>query len=424
MTTKRKSLQVYWDGDEQPVGEVIQDSAETVFRYHPKCQRISHSLPVETGSRSHPVTFFENLLPDGVQRERLARRLGVSSTSTFAMLEAIGGDCAGALSLHPGERPAPQPGAGSNESTLPLTQALLQKMLTIGVVPTSISEGLRLSLAGAQDKLAVVVDDERRALSMPSGSQSSTHILKLPNRDFRAICHNEHFMLELAQEIGLPTAKSRLWPLEVDGETVQGLLIERFDRHGGRRLHQEDVLQALGRPSSRKYEVDGGPSLTDVVLLLDDASTQPGDVLRLVRWQAFNIAVGNNDGHAKNIARLREPRVCFAPAYDLVCTRAWPQLDKRLAFAIAGERDAGNVGPRAWSGFADAAHLSRKAVLAAVREVSTAVYDRAPAVAGRLIAQGAEARAVRNALEHVSDHAARALRLQDIELATPRRPRR
>ncbi|MDP2341519.1 MAG: HipA domain-containing protein [Deltaproteobacteria bacterium] len=254
---------------------------------------------------------------------------------------------------------------------------------------------------------------------LPAGALASTHILKLPNREFRGLVHNEHFLLELAHAAGLSVVRSQLWPLPRGSEPEHGLLVERFDRSDGRRLHQEDICQATRTPPSRKYESDGGPSFVDVIGVLDRASTEPGDVVRLVRWQAFNIATGNNDGHAKNVALLREPAVRLAPAYDLVCTRAWDVLGKDVAFRVGGARDAGASGPRAWSAFAAKARLSRKLVLDAVGEMTTAVAEHAASVAERLMDEGGDARAIRRALEQVQEHARRALRLSELEKEAP-----
>lgn len=400
----REALDVYWDRDTEPTGQIVTDGASTTFRYDvrtPPTRRVSHSMPVDE-SKSYPITFFENLLPDGVQRERLARRLGVSDSSTFAMLRAIGGDCAGALSVVPEGEPLSTGRGGSR----PFTKELVDQMLLIGVVPVAINEGLRLSLAGAQDKLPVVLDD-RGVPHLPGPGVASTHILKLSSSDFRGVCSNEHFTMLLAKAAGIPVADTKI----VDLFGREALLVDRFDRQNGARLHQEDVCQALVRSPSAKYESDGGPSLLDVVRLLDEASSEPGDVVALVRWQAFNIAVGNNDGHNKNITLQREPRVRLAPAYDLVCTRAWDQLSKQLAFAVSGVRDAGHVNAKAWETFASAASLSRRLVVDEAERIARLVNERANETAERAIADGANPTAVRNALQHVGAQSARAVKL-------------
>jgi serine/threonine-protein kinase HipA len=387
------SLQVYWGSLSTPIGELVKDGETSTFRYHAgtsEKHRLSHSMPVDPLVR-YPSTYFENLLPDGVQRERLARRLGVSDASTFTMLEAIGGDCAGAISLRKENAP-PSPA-----SRRALDDDLMVRMLTEGVLATSVTEGLRLSLAGAQDKLPVILDGGQ--LYLPEGQTPSTHILKFPNRDFQGLSANEHFALTLAAAAGLNVPESALFPLP-SGEPA--LLVTRYDRHEGQRLHQEDTLQALAQPPSQKYEADGGPSLVKLAALVADASTVPEeDLLGLVRWQAFNIAIGNNDGHAKNVALLREPKVRLAPAYDLVCTRAWPQLDKNLAISVGDVRDGGTVTPVAWKRFADEALLSSAAVLRTVQATTERTREIAPDVAARLADEGADPKAIRRASEVV-----------------------
>ena len=301
-------LWVFWGDDEQPCGLVRRDAsgAGVTFRYlEGNTHRISHSLPVETVGDVAGV-FFEGLLPDGVERERLARRLGVSDASTFALLAAVGGDCAGALSLHATEeRPKP-----SGVATRPLDTTLLREVEENGPLPTIVAHGLRLSLAGAQAKLAVVLHDDG-TLGAPEGRTPSTHILKLPNRDYRSVVDNEHFVMTLAKNAGLVVPRTRLWKLP---SGANALLVERFDRRGSQRLHQEDFCQATGLHPARKYEGDGGPSLAKIVDVLTAASSEPLDPLRLVAMQAFNIAVANNDGHAKNFALVREPSVSLAPS--------------------------------------------------------------------------------------------------------------
>lgn len=407
-------LWVFWGDDEQPCGVIRRDpsGAGVVFRYlEGTTRRISHSLPLDITGEVSGV-FFEGLLPDGVERERLARRLGVSDASTFALLAAIGGDCAGALSLHAAKERPPE----SDEAVRPLDAALLREVEENGPLPTLVTHGLRLSLAGAQAKLAVVLFDDG-TIAAPEGRRASTHILKLPNRDFRSVVDNEHFVMTLAKNAGLVVPHTQLWRLP---SGAHALLVKRFDRHGRKRLQQEDFCQATGLHPARKYEADGGPSLAKIVDVLTAASNEPLDPLRLVAMQAFNIAVANNDGHAKNFALLREPYVSLAPSYDLVCTRAWPNLDKNLAISVGGIKDAGNVGPRAWATFADAARLARKAVVRTAQDVTERVHSVIDATRDEVLANGADKRAITNVTLHVKEHCKRALHLHEAERPEPR----
>jgi serine/threonine-protein kinase HipA len=76
--------------------------------------------------------------------------------------------------------------------------------------------------------------------------------------------------------------------------------------------------------SDRKYEKEGGPGLAACAELIRRYSAQPAvDLRHLVRWVFFNLYVGNNDSHAKNLSIYSVPGqgVTLTPFYDLMCTR-------------------------------------------------------------------------------------------------------
>ncbi|MDP2341717.1 MAG: type II toxin-antitoxin system HipA family toxin [Deltaproteobacteria bacterium] len=390
-------LSVWW-GPEL-VGEVssVDGGRSLSFRYAPGARRaISLSLPLSDKRELLDGTFFANLLPEASERERLARALGTSVDNDLQLLTAIGGDCAGALSLFPRQVPSDDV-AGALR---PLGTELLISMRANGAVPVMVEQGLRLSLAGAQEKAPVVVVDGR--LHLPEGSSSpSTHILKFPSRIFSGLVENELFIMRLARAVGLDVASVQPWPLP-GGDLA--LLVERFDRHAGKRLHQEDLCQATGRSMHMKYEEEGGPSFSEVVAVVRAASAAPPvDIERLVRWQAFNTLVGNNDAHGKNVALLHEPHLRLAPAYDLVCTRAWPALNKKLAMGVGDRRIAGDVGPRAWALEAERCQLGKKLVLEIVFDMHERVTSTATTTAEALLAE-VPATPVRAALQQVLDH--------------------
>lgn len=359
-------LSVWW-GD-RVVGRLRSGDGGLRFRYAATARpadRISASLPVDA-SHDLPGTFFSNLLPDGDLRDRLARRLGVSPEDDFAMLAAVGGDCAGALSLLPeGARPTVAQGRR------PLTANALRRAMQQGSPSLLADDGLRLSLAGAQDKLPVVLSAGR--LYLPEGAAPSTHILKLPSERFRGLSENELVMRLLAERAGLRCAAARLWPLP--GRAGNALLVTRFDRDAGARVHQEDLCQALGLPPSKKYETDGGPTLADVVRVLAAESSAPAlDLEQVLRWQIFNVLCGNADAHAKNLALLRLPgQTALAPFYDLVCTRQWGALSPRLAFSVGGSHDPGAIGARHWRGAAKDWQVAPGFLLDLVAEASSAI---------------------------------------------------
>ena len=360
------TLTVWWG--QNIVGALaINRHGDTSFSYaetwlaKPAARAISLSLPLraEPFSRRESRPFFEGLLPEESQRAVIARALGLSAGNEFRLLEALGGEVAGALSLWPeGERPPAE--APSIEPAKPLDDdALIAILKRLPARPMLAGEtGLRLSLAGAQTKLPVVVD--KGHIALPTPGQPTTHILKPPIERFAGTTENEAFAMRLAREVGLSVA-------EVDYRRVRGrafLLVERYDRVAGhgrvKRLHQEDFCQALGFPSARKYAADGGPVLRDCFQLLRSSVTRPArDVLRLFDAAIFNLIIGNADAHAKNYSLLyRDDAVEMVPLYDLLATVAYPDLSPKLAMKIAGRVTLNELKATDWGRFAKQSGLT------------------------------------------------------------------
>ena len=103
------------------VGRLEQDpSGRLGFTYDPDwladpgAMPLSQSLPLGAEPFDQRATrpFFAGLLPEGAARERIARVLGTSPRSDFALLARLGAECAGAVSLLPlRRRSAVGPGA-------------------------------------------------------------------------------------------------------------------------------------------------------------------------------------------------------------------------------------------------------------------------------------------------------------------------
>ena len=360
------TLTVWWGDD--IVGSLRMDRhGDTSFCYaetwliKPSARAISISLPLraEPFSRRESRPFFEGLLPEEHQRAAAAGALGLSVGNEFRLLEALGGEVAGALALWP-KRERPPAEATSIEPAKPLDDDALIGMLNrLPIRPMLAGErGLRLSLAGAQAKLPVVVDNGQIALPMPG--QPTTHILKPPIERLEGTTENEAFAMRLAREVGLSVA-------EVDYRRTRGrgfLLVERYDRVAGsgrvKRLHQEDFCQALGFPSSRKYAADGGPVFRDCFQLLRSSATRPArEVLKLFDAAIFNLIIGNADAHAKNYSLLyRDNAVEMAPLYDLLATAAYPDLSPKLAMKIAGRSTLDDLKATDWGRFAEESGLT------------------------------------------------------------------
>jgi serine/threonine-protein kinase HipA len=356
------ALSVWWGGAR--VGALrIDEHGDLAFAYDadwladPATRAISISLPkrAQPFNRRETRPFFAGLLPDEGQREAVARALGVSKGNDFRLLEQLGGDVAGALTLWPdGDRPPAMTGLAQAE---PLDDARLVAILdTLPTRPflAGSEEGLRLSLAGAQQKLPVVLVNGRIAL--PAPGQPSTHILKPPISRLPGTTENEALSMRLAERVRLPVAP--VAPRRTQDRPY--LLVERYDRTidadgAVRRLHQEDFCQALGIAPEKKYASEGGPTFGPCFALVRRATSQPARaVINLVDGAIFNVILGNADAHGKNFSLLYGPHggIALARLYDLMCTAAYPDIHAKFAMKIGQRATLADFTGDTWDEFA------------------------------------------------------------------------
>jgi len=342
---------------------------------------LSHSLPLrpERFSRKECQGFFAGILPDEAKREVIAKNLGISAGNDFAMLEQLGGECAGAVTFVPAGAGLPDRDYRyrtlSPDQLAEILRQLPRRPLLAG------EDGLRLSLAGAQDKIAVHVADGR--ISLPLGGAPSTHILKPAIERFAGVVFNEAFCMQLGQAAGLHIA-----PVEAARvEEIDYLLVKRYDRFvdvkEGRgllvRLHQEDFCQALGIVPNRKYQSEGGPSLKQCFSLVRELSASPViDLQRLLDAVIYNFLIGNHDAHGKNFSLLYGQQTRLAPLYDVLSTAYYPDLSKKMAMKIGGEYASDDVTPRQFEKLADEAQLAKPMVRQRVAEVAENLLAKIP----------------------------------------------
>lgn len=372
-----------WYGNEQ-VGTLWQNlSGMLGFRYEQSWINdgfpISQQLPLSNdaylpeSSKAHK--FFVNLLPEADARMHIVRDLKISN-SDFELLKAIGGECAGALSILPMDY---KPSEISDYREL--TQEELRKILIRrGVVSslTSSENRPRLSLAGAHDKCPIFFEDGHYAL--PLDASPSTHILKFEVTGYRNIPVYEYFIMKLAGAVGLPVAEVQLHKNDKD----YYLLIKRYDRilksqKQVQRLHQEDFCQALGVGYDKKYQQEGGPSFKDCYQLIQQVSIKPiQDMENLLRWQIFNVLAGNSDGHAKNLSLIYKKnfQAELAPFYDLVCTRASERIDTKLALSIGGEFNPEKITLEHWNKMALDCNMRQQYLKKMIQDLSEALLNK------------------------------------------------
>lgn len=352
-------LQVFLNG--KLVGHLrMEPSGAIDFQYAPGWLVWEHALPV---SLSLPlredrfigapvVAVFENLLPDNRNiRDRMAARVRAAGTDAYSLLSAVGRDCVGALQfLHEGEDPGPA-GAIHGHEVSEVEIARLLDDLEAAPLGLGVDEEFRISIAGAQEKTALLRRDGR--WFKPSGTTATTHIIKpqigrLPNGiDLSNSVENEYFCLKLTAALGLPSAAVEI----ADFNGTRALVVERFDRlwtRDGRllRIPQEDLCQALSVPPSRKYESDGGPGVCSILELLKGSDEPEADQRAFFKTLVTFWLLGAIDGHAKNFSIFLAAggRFRLTPLYDVIS--AQPSVDAgqiqrnkmKLAMAIGDNR--------------------------------------------------------------------------------------
>lgn len=380
------------------IGKLVQnDHGHMVFDYveswlrNPTAIPLSQSLPLTKKhfTRNDCRGFFAGVLPDESKREIIARNLGISARNDFAMLERIGGECAGAVTFIPEGAALPEPDNAHRKLSPPELADIIKKLPRRPLLAGE--NGIRLSLAGAQDKIAVHVLSGQ--ISIPLNGAPSTHILKPAIERFEGVVFNEALCMRLAQAVGLNTAHVEIG--QVEG--IDYLLVQRYDRAmnaewpgGSERLsreHQEDFCQALGIVPEHKYQDEGGPSIKQCFELVRAASSTPViDLQALLDAVIFNWLIGNNDAHGKNFSLVYRGQVSsglqtrLSPLYDLLSTVYYPELSPKMAMKLGGEYLSDRIAPANFERMAEEAGLAKPMMKGRVAELAQAVISKLPSV--------------------------------------------
>ena len=365
-------------------GRLTQDEhGLTTFGYDagwlaaPDAVPLSHSMLLRSGvfGRNECGAFFAGVLPESGKRSLVARNLGVSANNDYALLERIGGDCAGAVTFIESGRSLP-PEKG--DYRLVDEGELEQLLFGLPGRPLMAGEaGVRLSLAGVQDKLAVRIMDGK--VYLPLDGSPSSHILKPAIKEYPDVVQNEAFCMRLARAVGLNVANVAVGR----AGAVDYLCVERYDRSVGPagllRDHQEDFCQALNVSPDNKYQAEGGPSLKDCFGLLREASSSPvRDLQAMLDAVIFNCLIGNDDAHGKNFSLLYgrdatgRRTVGLAPLYDLISTARYENLSKAMAMKLGGESDSQKLSQVHFAKFAKDVGLTKPIVRTRVAELASA----------------------------------------------------
>lgn len=363
-------------------------------------------------------TFLSNLLPESpAVLEAWEKQYHVSRNNPFGLLKHVGEDVPGALQLVQPDRLAEYQNPGPvriqwlSIPELADRMALLRK--DAAAFRLANDQG-RMSLAGAQAKTALYFDGQR--WGVPAGRMPTSHILKPRIPGFDGIVENEHLCQDIAARCGLAAARS--FVLELDEPVI---VIERFDRlpHPDperilRRVHQEDMCQALQKLPSEKYQESRGPGVETIVRLLRAVSTvAQEDVWRFIDANIFNYLIGGTDAHAKNYSLLfgTSQQVRLSPLYDL--STQLPYQDKipqRLAMKVGRFYEIASIKPADWQSLARHCKLDEAQVIDRVRALGQMLPDQIVAARDQALQQKLRAEPLREAGELMLKHVGSRLR--------------
>lgn len=392
------------------VGILNYEQGKLTFEYdkdyiqQPSARPISSALPITSEIFSHQMVapFFSGLLPDEGVRYRLAKYLHLSDKNIFGLLEAIGGECAGAISLKLDQEPQPQEKPQyivlSEQEVLDVMSSLEHRPFLVG------EDDIRISAAGAQCKLMIAFVDGK--LAIPKGNTPSTHIIKPNIPGYVDTVFNEYFCMLLAKSIGLMTPNVQIVHLQ----NHNFYIVERYDRTVNlgeiRRLHQEDFCQILNIPPEIKYESEGGPSLEQCFNVLDtfiQLGRMPGvDKLRLLKLIIFNFLIGNTDAHGKNFSLLYQSKgVNLAPCYDLLSTVVYSSgLKDKMAMKIGGEYQIRRIQKKHWERLAVQIGFKFPFVMQQIKKMVFDIQKQLPVIMQNIHSPSAIENKIKKVIEH------------------------
>jgi len=299
--------------------------------------------------------FFANLIPEGELRPLLEQALAVPKGDDLALLELLGRDLPGAVEVRTISLGSPEPQALGDDTVAP-------------TIPGDEDEGsLRFSLAGVQLKFSVILARDKITLAAHGGW--GDWLVKLDSRRFPHLCQNEYSIMEWARLAGFDVPECRLLPSSAligrlgehaDPDT-HVLLVRRYDRFNGQKIHQEDFAQVVNLAPVHKYDHVSYEQLARLVESIAGSDARDELIRRLV----FMVASGNGDAHLKNWSLVYPDRIHakLSPLYDQVATVAWPALDRKFALNFAGNKDMAKLSRDAFTRFAERGGFQADAVL-------------------------------------------------------------
>jgi serine/threonine-protein kinase HipA len=392
-------------------------SYEEAWRASAQGYSLSASMPLADVTYPHRSVwpYLWNLLPENPNvLQRWAQQYHVSAGNPFKLLAYVGADVPGAAQFIPPDQlaaiQAEQHPTIEWISIDELRDRLSQLRADISAVRRPGDVG-KMSLPGAQAKTAFYRDPKTHRWGVPGGRTPTTHIIKPCIPGFDGLVENEHLCQDIAARLGMPAARSFVLMLD-----QPYIVVERYDRlppapgtELPRRIHQEDVCQALGLMPTRKYQEDGGPGISQITTLIRRVSADPeADVERFLKANMFNWLIGGTDAHAKNYSFLIDAgdssRV--APLYDLSSQLPYPDLiTQRVSMKIGDHYDIEGVRLTDWQNVAQRCALDQEQVISMLTQMARGLPDVISAARARARTDGLSEKVIDPLADRLIAHA-------------------
>lgn len=386
-----------------PVGHLSADDTGRVsfrlleeYRRLPQRPVLSQSFEddlakVYRGRKGWLPAYFANLVPEGSLRDLIEANLRLPKGDDMALLAAVGQDLPGAVEIRPADVGQGIPDEMTNGEDFQVASP---------AGPRSEEGDLRFSLAGVQLKFSVLRQGDK--LALPMHGSGGEWIVKLDSSSFAQVVENEYAILEWARAAGFEVPECHILPASAlppelrrhadPGRSV--LSIRRYDRDGGRRIHQEDFAQVTSRPPRLKYDHVKYEQCALLVRRIVGEEAYFEFIKRLV----FVVASGNNDAHLKNWSLIYPDgiRAELSPLYDQVCTIAWPEMPRTLALKLLSIWQLAQVEEATFSRLATQVGADPERTVATVRRTLERIAGTWHLAAGRDVMPREHANALRD----------------------------
>ena len=322
-----------------PLGRLNDDTGQLLFQYDESFLALGLELsplylPNRSGAMAPSSPFEGNLpglfadsLPDYWGRAIVDRRLreaGIlpSEVSILKRLSIVGARGLGALSYYPEEDH--EPAEASLAEAITFARAVIEEHAGKLPGPKALLEA-GSNPGGRFPKMLANWNPDSKRLLIGAGPQSADFLPcllkldmgKLSEPHHRDLGAKEFDLLSRARKAKIDTANHWL----IEGESSEGpyahLLVQRFDRNEGQRIHMH-TFGGVTHQLAIRY----GSSYEDLLRATRALTKDHQQVVQQFRRMVFNVLCGNRDDHVRNHSFLYDDKKGWklSPAYDLTPT--------------------------------------------------------------------------------------------------------